>query len=252
MRVSTEKLHICTEKRLSVTEQWQYSTDKFDFHRITTHLYGEGATLYGEVISEVKQYSKSPVVYRGEDAADKFLECLEEEQKHIQEKLDFVESMRIGREEEQAFQDAVNCHICGYELGADRVRDHCHLTGNDKVQLLLRKGVYPYDHMDCIERFEEPTLPPKGSFYNVLNDEQISDGDYAHATSVFKSFVCQNMGDYHDLYLMSDVLLLADVFENFRSVCLKAYNLDPCQFYTSPGLAACLKMTDVELELAFD
>jgi hypothetical protein len=108
--------------------------------------------------------------------------------------------------------------------------------------------------MDCVERFEEPALPPKEAFYSVLNDEHISDEDYVHATNVFNSFVCRNMGDYHDLYLMSDVLLLADVFENFRSVCLNAYNLDPCHFYTSPGLAwqACLKMTDVELELLTD
>ncbi len=108
---------------------------------------------------------------------------------------------------------------------------------SDNVALLLGKGVYPYDHMDCVERFEEPTLPKKEEFYNVLNDEHISDEDYAHTTSVFNNFACRNMGDYHDLYLMSDVLLLADVFKNFRSVCLKAYNLDPCHFYTSPGLA---------------
>ena len=108
--------------------------------------------------------------------------------------------------------------------------------------------------MDHIERFEELTLPSKESFYNILNDEQISDEDYAYANSVLNSFACHVMGDYHDLYLMSDVLLLTDVFENFRSVCLKAYNLDPCHFYTSPGLAwqACLKMTGVELELLTD
>ncbi|XP_028415651.1 uncharacterized protein LOC114544475 [Dendronephthya gigantea] len=125
---------------------------------------------------------------------------------------------------------------------------------SDKISLLLRKGIYPYDYMDCTERFNEPTLPSKESFYNVLNDEHISDEDYAHATNVFNKFACRNMGDYHDLYLTSDVLLLADVFENFRSVCLKAYNLDPCHFYTSPGLAwqACLKMTEVELELLTD
>ncbi len=124
----------------------------------------------------------------------------------------------------------------------------------DKVHLLLRKGVYPYDHMNCVERFEEPAIPPKEAFCSMLNDEHISDEDYVHTTKVFNSFVCRNMGDYHDLYLMSDVLLLADVFENFRSVCLNSYNLDPCHFYTSPWLAwqACLKMTDVELELLTD
>ena len=66
---------------------------------------------------------------------------------------------------------------------------------NDKVPLLLRKGVYPYDHMDCIERYEKPTLPPKESFYNILNDEHISDEDYTYITSAFNSFTCRNMGD---------------------------------------------------------
>jgi hypothetical protein len=96
-------------------------TEKYQHHQPCGFLY--------IVVSDYDKYSKPPVVYRGEDAVDKFLECLEEEQKYIQEKLDFVEPMGIEREEEQAFQDAVNCHICGFELGADRVRDHCHLTG---------------------------------------------------------------------------------------------------------------------------
>lgn len=87
------------------------------------------------------------------------------------------------------------------------------------------------------KHFSEETLPPKKCFYSVLNDEHISDTDYNHAVRVFETFNCQNMGDYHDLYLKSDVLLPADVFENVRSVCLKAYNLDSCHFYTSPGLA---------------
>ena len=81
------------------------------------------------VISDLDKYSKFPVVYRGEDAVDMFLKCLEKEQRYIQEKLDFVELMRIENEEEQMFQDATNCHICGFELGTDRVRDHCHLSG---------------------------------------------------------------------------------------------------------------------------
>ena len=83
------------------------------------------------VISEVDKYSKPPVVYLGENAVDTFLGCLQEEQKYIQEKLNCIEPMRIEREEQQAFQYAIHCHICGYELGADRVRDHCHLTHND-------------------------------------------------------------------------------------------------------------------------
>ena len=72
------------------------------------------------MISDFDKYSKSPVVYRGEDAVDKFLKCLEKEQRYIQEKVDFIEPMRIGNEEEQMFQDATNCHICGFELGTNR------------------------------------------------------------------------------------------------------------------------------------
>ena len=125
---------------------------------------------------------------------------------------------------------------------------------SDKVSLLLRKGVYPYDYMDCSEKFNETHLPPVECFYSELNGKHITDADYEHVTLVFNSFNCQTLGDYHDLYLLSDVLLLAGVFENFRHVCLNAYNLDPCHFYRSPDPAwqACLKMTDVELELLTD
>ena len=97
-------------------------------------------------------------------------------------------------------------------------------------------------------------LPSKEAFYSTLKGEGISDEDYSHAKHVFKRFHCQHLGDYHDLYLKSDVLLLADVFENFRDICLEYYGLDPCHFYTSPGLSwqACLKMTGVKIELLTD
>ncbi|KAK3731608.1 hypothetical protein QZH41_004848 [Actinostola sp. cb2023] len=89
-----------------------------------------------------------------------------------------------------------------------------------KVPLLLRKGVYPYDYMDNIEKFKEPQLPPKEAFYSKLTEEHISDDDYQHAQNMYTTFHLQNLGEYHDLYLLSDVLLLADVFENFCSICL--------------------------------
>lgn len=90
----------------------------------------------------------------------------------------------------------------------------------------------------------------KKAFYSPLTEEHISDKDYQHAQTVFTSFRLQNLGQYHDLCLLSDVLLLANVFKNFRSICLNYYELDPAHYYTSPGLAwsACLKMTNVELE----
>ena len=123
----------------------------------------------------------------------------------------------------------------------------------EKLDLMTRKGVYPYDYMDSFNKFNEQ-LPTKEDFFSILNNEHISDEDYNHALEVWKTFSLKNMGEYHDLYLTSDILLLADVFENFRKTCLEYYNLDPCHYFTSPGLAwdAMLKMTKIQLELMTD
>ena len=123
-----------------------------------------------------------------------------------------------------------------------------------RLELMTRKGVYPYDYMDSFEKFNQNELPTKEAFYSIINDQHISDEDYQHAKKVWNAFKCKNMGQYHDLYLGSDVLLLADVFESFRRTCLSYYKLDPCHYFTSPGLSwdAMLKMTEVELELMTD
>ena len=120
--------------------------------------------------------------------------------------------------------------------------------------LLTRKGVYPYDYVTSIKQLKETKLPPKEAFYSKLTNEEITDEDYLHANNVWNTFNCQTLHDYHNLYLKSDVLLLADVFENFRKTCLKYYELDPCHYYTAPGLAwdACLKLTKQELQLLTD
>ena len=122
------------------------------------------------------------------------------------------------------------------------------------LELLTRKGVYPYDYNSSIETLTETQLPPKDSFYSKLNDEAITDDDYSHALNVWSAFKSRSLRDYHDLYLKSDVLLLADVFESFRPTCLCHYKLDPAHYYTSPGLAwdACLKETGQQLELLHD
>ena len=116
-------------------------------------------------------------------------------------------------------------------------------NGNlNKFTLLLRKGVYRYEYMDTRERFNETSLPPKKDFSSELTLEYISDKDYNHAQKAFEEF-CTDMGDYHDLYVQSDTLLLADVFEKFRDTCIDIYGLDPSYFLSAPGLAwqACLK-----------
>ena len=123
-----------------------------------------------------------------------------------------------------------------------------------QYDLLTRKGVYPYEYVNSWDRFNETQLPPISAFYSNLNMSSISEEDYQHAQRVWKEFGIHNLGDYHDLYLRTDVVLLANMFEAFRDTCLKHYKLDPAHFYTSPGLAwhACLKCTGIKLELLTD
>ena len=123
-----------------------------------------------------------------------------------------------------------------------------------QYNLLTRKGIYPYEYMSSWDHFEEMQLPPIEAFYSKLNMSSISSDDYQHAQRVWKEFKILNLGEYHDLYLRTDVVLLAKVYEAFRDTCLKHYELNPAHFYTSPGLAwkACLKFTGIRLELLTD
>ena len=128
-----------------------------------------------------------------------------------------------------------------------------HFVG-EQLELVKQKGVYPYDYMDCFEKLDETHLPPIECWYSRLNDTNISQQDYDHTNKVWETFQMKTMRDYHNLYQKTDVLLLADVFERFRDICLYHYELDPAWYFTAPGLAwdACLKMTQVELELLSD
>ena len=121
----------------------------------------------------------------------------------------------------------------------------------DKLSLMSQKGIYPYDYMDCFEKFNQTELPTKEQFYSVLNSQHITNVEYDHARKVWKTFSLKNMGEYYDLYLKSDMLLLVDVFESFRKTCLQYYKLDPYHYFTSPDLSwdAMLKMTNIKLEL---
>ena len=123
-----------------------------------------------------------------------------------------------------------------------------------RLNLMSQKGVYPYDFMDSFEKFNQRELPNKDQFYSILNDQQITDDEYDHANKVWNTFMIKTMGEYHDLYLVSDVLLPTNVFENFRKTCMQYYKLDPCHYFTSPGLSwdAMLKITNIKLELMTD
>ena len=124
----------------------------------------------------------------------------------------------------------------------------------ERLALMKEKGVYPYDYIDAVKKFAEKRLPQRRDFYSLLTDEDISEKEYQHAQKVWDTFRIENIGQYHDLYLKSDVLLLVDAFQNFRETCLTYYGLDPCHYITSPGLAwdAMLKMTKINLVLISD
>ena len=308
-------------------------------------------------MSDHPGYTSTPVVYRGPDVVDHFLESLRHERRLINTAIDCPVPMVMTPADIEDFAAATTCHICGKD-GTRMVRDHDHLTGTyrgaahnkcnlrlhlkgkrskdgsnvevpvvmhnlrgydthliapalgrhpgrinviannmtkyvsfslgrlrfidslqfmstsleklvanlpsdgfvnleahtDHTELLKRKGVFPYDHFDGPARLEETQLPPKSAFYSRLTETDISDADYAHAHEVWTTFGMTAFAEYHDLYMKTDVLLLADVFEQFCSTCMMHYGLDPAHYYTAPGLSwdAMLKMTEVELELLTD
>ena len=142
-----------------------------------------------------------------------------------------------------------------YDLADDLLKDSFYHTkkefGTENLELIKWKGVYPYDYMDDFNKFKEDWLPLIENFYPSLTSENMSDCDYNHAKIVWKSFECKTMGDYHDIYLKSDVLILADVFENFRKTSKEYYNLDPAHYFSCPGFAwhAMLLMIYIILEL---
>ena len=312
------------------------------------------------IIDENGKSIKPPSVYRGSDAVVHFLKAILEEKEMLAEKLIEIKTINMTPEDELNFLEAKKCHVCKKDLGADRVRDHSHLSGNfrgaahrlcnikyktpkkipiifhnlkrydahfimqsvgalddheikviannmenyisfsltkkykgvpislqfidsyqflptslqklvedlpedkfeilkenvdnDNYKLLLRKGVYPYEYMSSFNKFEETELPEKTKFFSTLTNEGISDEDYAHAQQVWTAFGLHTLGDYHDLYVKSDVLQLADVYQNFRKLCMSHYTLDCAHFLTSPGLAwdSCLKKSQQSLDLLTD
>ena len=107
----------------------------------------------------------------------------------------------------------------------------------DKLHFLLRKGVFPYEYWNSIERFNEAQLLSKEAFCSHLTGHAISDEDYNHAQLVWRKFNMQKLVEYRDLYSQTNVLLLCDVLENFRTTCMQHYELDPTHYFSTPGLA---------------
>ena len=122
---------------------------------------------------------------------------------------------------------------------------------DEQFKLVKEEGIYPYEYMNSFKRFNEDQLPDKNRFFSSLKDCSINEKEYERADNVWKVFKIKNLGEYLDLYLKTDVLLLVDVFEKFVKTCLNYYKLDPCHYFSSPGLSwdTMLKMTKIKLEI---
>ncbi|KAL4153519.1 hypothetical protein QTP88_001352 [Uroleucon formosanum] len=136
----------------------------------------------------------------------------------------------------------------------DKFREVAKFFTPSEMALVTRKGVYPYEYTDSCDKLSVTSLPDKFQFYSALTETHVCDEDYDHANRVWNHFGCTTLGAYSDLYLKVDVLLSADVFENFRDICMTTYHLDPSHYYTSPGFSfdCMLKLTKVHLELLTD
>lgn len=134
------------------------------------------------------------------------------------------------------------------------LRAECEDLSENQMKLLERKGVFCYDYVDEWGKLDETSLPSKEQFYSRLTESHISEDDYNFAVQVWNEFDIKTLGEYSDLYMKTDILLLADVFENFRCTCYENYKLDPAHYFTTPGLSwdAMLKYTQVELDLMTD
>ena len=218
------------------------------FHNLAgydAHLFIKELAKHTTKIGVIAKNTENYISFSVKVEVDKFIDKAgNEKSKEIE--LRFIDSFKFMSSGLDSLVN--NLAKCGHEFWGFEKHN------SKQKELLIRKRVYPYEYMDSWDKFEEKRLPSKDEFYSKLNISGISEKDHSHACKVWNEFDLKNMGDYHDLYLKTDVILLANVFESFRKVCLDNYGLDPAHFYTAPGLAwkACLKKTGVNLELLKD
>ncbi|XP_022794378.1 uncharacterized protein LOC111333124 [Stylophora pistillata] len=218
------------------------------FHNLANydaHLFVKNLGVSEGEINCIPNNEEKYISFSKDVVVDKFFDEEEEKDVVVKRELRFIDSFK--------FMASSLDRLVG-NLSSDSFENTGNHFRGEKLELVKRKGVYPYEWMDSIEKLDETELPPKEAFFSVLSGCGITDEDYAHAQNVWKTFRMKTMRDYHDLYNRSDVLLLCDVFENFRKVCKVNYELDPCWYFTAPGLSwdACLKKTKVKLELLSD
>ena len=188
-------------------------------------------------ISCIPHNEENYISFTKQVIVDKFVNE-EGKQVNVKRELRFIDSLRFM---------ASSLDKLSSNLKIDQFVNLKKYYSGNQLSLLLRKGVYSYDYVDCLKKVDESSLPPKEAFYSKLTGEGITDEDYQHSHTVWKEFNIESMKDYHKLHNVSNVLLLADIFENFRSICMNHYGLNPAWYISAPGLAwdATLKITKI-------
>lgn len=219
------------------------------FHNLSgydSHMFIKELCRYGDKIDVIAQSKEKYVSFTKSIYMHDYVDGKTGHTKRKYLKLRFIDSLKFL---------STSLENLGNGLNTTEFREtRKHFVTDGEFNLMRRKGVFPYSFIDSIDKMNNSNLPTKNDFYDSLREEHISDECYDRAKEVWRLFACKNLGEYSDLYLKSDVLLLTDVFEQFRDTCLKVYKLDPAQYFTLPGLSfdCMLRMTKVELELLTD
>lgn len=209
-----------------------HNLSNYDAHLFIKELAADGSSI--DVIPQTKEKYISFSKYITVDVV---------KEKNVHIKLRFLDSFKFMPKSLD-------------ELSKNLTDDQCKEVGkyfsiDNEFRLIRQKGIFPYSYVDSFEKLNEKRLPERNDFFNMLQNKHVTQFEYKRALDVWNTFNCRTIGEYSDIYLKSDVLLLADIFENFRSVCLSYYDLDPCHYFTTPGLSwdSMLKISGVKLEL---
>ncbi|EFA09106.1 hypothetical protein TcasGA2_TC015228 [Tribolium castaneum] len=218
-------------------------------HNLTnydSHLFIKALATEKTIINCIAQTKEKYITFSKKILVDKVMNTTTNTVDNIFITLRFVDSFRFLSFSLDKLSQTLTSNEC--------LTIRKHFPDDNQFNLIRQKGVFPYSYLDCFNKLDDTSLPLIQQFYDNLNKTDISEHDYERAQEVWNLFDCKTLGDYSDIYLKSDVLLLTDIFENFRKVCLKIYELDPAHYLTAPSLGwdAMLKMTGIKFELLTD
>ena len=233
--------HGCKNTKPDLIPIYFHNLANYDSHLFITKL---ASKFNGEKVEVIPTNEQKYISFTKFSQVDRYKDEKGKD-KNIYFRLRFVDSLKfINR----------GLATLASNLPKDKFKNLEERFSGKQLELAKRKGVFPYDWFDSIEKLKHNRLPPIEDFYSMLNEEGVSQEEYDFALEVWTVFGCQTFKDYLELYNLIDTLLLADIFENFREICFDNYGIDPACYFTSPGLFwdAMLKDTGIELELLTD